>query len=99
MASPIVFFFVEDSKPREIRRRILESLCFVARGKFLKNQIVIGIATEKKIQREDSYDVLFLRIPEWTPEYQKQMEEIQSKTGLLTDPKTTAFHEEEYPPK
>jgi hypothetical protein len=91
------FLFVEDSKPREIRRRILEATCFVARGKVSQNQKVIGIATEKKIQPGNSYDVLLLRIPEWTPEHQKRLEDIQSKTGILTNTTESAYHEDEYP--
>jgi hypothetical protein len=92
------FLFVDESKStREIRRRILETLCFVARGKYTQNKKVIGIATEKRIEAENSYDVLWLVIPEWTPEHQNRMEELQKKTGTLTEAKEMRFEENEYP--
>lgn len=91
------FLFVDKNKSRDMRRKILEIFCFVARGMHAKGPKVIGIATEKQIEAEDSYDVLLLNVSEWTAEHQRRMEEMQARTGTLVDPKMMEFHEDEYP--
>ena len=91
------FLFVDKAKPRELRRKILEIFCFVARGKFPQNQAVIGISTEKELHPEDSYDVLWLKISEWREEHQKRMEELQASTETLTNASVVAQQFQEYP--
>jgi hypothetical protein len=91
------FLFMDDPEPREFRKAQLAALCFVARGKIEKNPHVIGIATEKTIQPECSYDFCYLEMPEWTAASAAEAAEIQRNTGLLTNAETRAVHEDEYP--
>lgn len=90
-------FFDEEEEPRTKRTAMLHAICYVARGLIQKNSKVIGIATEKKISRECSYDFCLLDIPEWTDENQMSMEKFQEVTGILTDPILGYAKEDEYP--
>lgn len=91
------FLFQDDPDPRENRKAMLGTMCFIARGKYPQNKKVIGIATERKIKPMCSYDFCLLDFPIWTKENQKNMEEIQKETGILIDPKIYSIHEDEYP--
>jgi hypothetical protein len=91
------FLFMDDPEPRTRRRDILGDLCFVARGKFKDNSMVIGIATEKKISPECSYDFCCYNLSEWTTELAAQATEIQLKKGILTNVTTKKICEDEYP--
>ena len=91
------FLFADDSRPRDYRKRMLEWMCYVARGTYKKNRKVIGIATEKKASPTCSYDFVLLYMPIWTEENQKEMEKIQQDTGILLNPIISTVHEDEYP--
>jgi hypothetical protein len=91
------FLFMEDLEPRNRRRGQLEALCYVARGKFAQNPVVIGIATEKRIRPMCAYDFCMLDLPDWTDEDAKRVEEIRLTTGVLTNTTTREAHEDEYP--
>lgn len=80
------FLFLDESIDRNIRKSDLMNLCYVARGTYKDNEKVIGIATEKKILPECSYDYCLLDFPVWGEEEQKEMEEIHKKTGILSKP-------------
>jgi hypothetical protein len=91
------FLFMEDPEPRGRRQAALAALCFMARGKFQENLVVIGIATEKVLRPQCSYDFCYFEMPEWTSEAEAQAEEIRRNTGLLTNTTMRAHHEDEYP--
>ncbi len=93
------FLYYDDPEPkkRERRKNMLADFCLVARGKYKRNNKVIGIATEKKIRPESSYDYCLLDKPEWTKEDQRNMENYQKKTGVLTNSELIQVHEDEYP--
>ena len=92
------FLFQDDHTPtRELRKKYLETICFIARGKYIKNKKVIGIATERKIEPTCSYDFYLLYLPEWSDECQKTSEEIQNKFGIFLNPSVQYIREEEYP--
>jgi len=91
------FHFQDDPEPRNIRKAMLYAFCFVARGLYKENPTVIGIATEKMIRPECSYDYMLFYRSEWTKEDQVKMEEIQKETGILTNLKMRKIHEDEYP--
>jgi len=91
------FLFADDPEPRERRKAMLGIMCYVARGKFPENKRVVGIAVEKKIRPRVSYDFCVFELPEWTDDHQKEMEEIQRKTGVFVTPTFEQTHEEEYP--
>jgi hypothetical protein len=91
------FLFQDERFPREKRKEMLMAICFFARGKHQKNSRVIGIATEKKIQKLCSYDFYFLNIPEWTTELQSKVEKLQSEMELFVNPTVDYTTEMEYP--
>lgn len=70
--------FADDPEPnnRELRKAMLYAICYFARGKFLKNKKVIGIATEKKIRPVCSYDFVLIDKPDWDKEDQKESQPI-----------------------
>lgn len=91
------FLFADETIMRDERRAILGDFCFVARGQFGNQPLVIGIATEMVMRPMCSYDFCLLEIPEWTEEHQRQMVELQGATGILT--RATEHHADmvEYP--
>jgi len=92
------FLFADDKiVTRKHRKDMLRWICYIARGTFKDNKIVIGIATEKKAQPTYSYDFALLDIPEWTAENQREMEEFQQKTKVFLNPNTRVITESEYP--
>lgn len=91
------FVFSDEIDPREKRQALLSADCFIARGTIKENKMVIGIATEMKIKKQCSYDFCFLEISEWTDKEQKEMEDLQKKTGFFTNYTRKEFHEDEYP--
>lgn len=93
----VTYCFMFDDE-REGRKEWLGSLCYVARGEHQQNKNVVGIATEKTISPECSYDFCRLYLPEWNEEEQKIMEEIKTKMGIMQAPKTSHFHDDEYSP-
>ena len=91
------FMFLDDPEPRERKRNLLEAFCFIARGKYLKNKTVLGIATELKIRPQCSYDFCLIELNEWTTDQQKELERIQKETGFFLNLKMSQIHEDEYP--
>ena len=91
------FVFLDDPEPRNRRKTLLSTICFIARGIHKENSKVIGIATEMKIRSECLYDFCLLEIPQWTDEEQKKMERLQKETGIFTNLKLQRVHEDEYP--
>lgn len=91
------FLFVDESAPRNNRVTMLINTCYVARGKNTENKKAVGIATEKRISPECSYDFCLIDKPDWTEEDQKQMEKLQKETGIFVNPVISPFHEDEYP--
>jgi len=93
------FLYYNDPEPKKRKRkkRMLENLCFIARGKYKTNNKVIGIAAEKRIRPKCSYDYCLLDKPGWTEKDQKNIEDYQKKTGVLVNPEMIQVHEDEYP--
>lgn len=91
------FLFFDDPEPRTNRKKMLEIMCFVARGIYNKNSRVVGIATEMKMRPICSYDFCYLELPEWTRKHQENMEKIQKETGIFSNYTVKQVHEDEYP--
>lgn len=91
------FVYLDESLSQDMRKSMLQHVCFVARGLFKKNKKVIGIATEMKINPECSYDFYVLEQPDWTQEDQIVMNELQEKYKIFVMPKLKRVHESEYP--
>lgn len=90
------FVFQDDPEPRNNRKKMLEVLCRIARGKFQNNRKVIGIATEKTIMPKCSYDFCVIYKPHWTEKDQKYAEELQKMTKPF-NVRTFELTEDEYP--
>ncbi len=91
------FLFQDDPEPRGRRKSMLGVICYIARGMNKKSRKVLGIATEKKIRPECSYDFCLMDIPEWTEECQRHMEKLQKETGIFVNPIVGHTSEDEYP--
>lgn len=91
--------FADDPEPdnRELRKAMLYAICYFARGKFLKNKKVIGIATEKKFRPACSYDFVLIDKPDWDKEDQKKASQLQEDTGMFINVDFVESREEEYP--
>ncbi len=91
------FIFCNEKESHDNREAELHATCYVARGRYLENKLVIGIATEKHLNPICSYSFCLLEIPTWTDDNQSAMEEIQQKLGILVSPTVTYVEENEYP--
>ena len=81
-----------NENQREFRKKILEVFCSIARGQYIKNTKVIGIATDRKIRPDIAFDYCYIDKPEWTKKDQKIMELNMRDTGIFT--KMNATHQE-----
>jgi len=93
----VCFLFAGDDVSRENRRTLLENLCFVARGKFRQQSMVLGVATEMVIREESSLDYCLLDIPQWGPEQECEMKRIQDVEKTLTMATMHEISFSEYP--
>ena len=91
------FLYADDPEPRNRRKALLQALCYVARGTFRANATVIGIATEKKLRPECTYDYCLLEMPNWSDEDERQSLRIQREAGLLTNVTPGSTREDEWP--
>jgi hypothetical protein len=91
------FLFMDKRFPPDERRKAIAGFCLVARDRYRDNAQVVGVATEKAIEPECSYDFAYLNMPEWTDSDAARAEEIREQTGTLVNVRERAFHEDEYP--
>lgn len=91
------FLFQDDPEPREKRKAMLWAICLIARGKFPQNKKVLGIATEKELSPECSYDFCFVDYPGWTEKHQELVARLQKETGIFVNPEIGRAKEDEYP--
>jgi hypothetical protein len=89
------FLLMEDGQgQREKRKRMLQMMCFVARGLPPRNKRVLGVATEAENR---SYDYCFRYQPEWSDEDEANKLKVQEATGIFLNPRRTQSGEDEYP--
>jgi hypothetical protein len=94
-----VFLATPNGTNRQDRIKELAARCFVARGKVLKNSIVVGIATEQYIPDKGfSLDLFYMFKPDWTPEDQKALEDFLSTCPYFKGETRRDFDQPEYPP-
>lgn len=91
-----VFLFMDDPE-RVNRQQELQALCYVARGKFPENEVVIGIATEKVLRPGCSYDYCLMDLPEWSVEDDERALEISRAAGFYENAIARGAYSEEYP--
>lgn len=84
----------DDEYPSPKRARMLQYMCFVARGLPPFNNRIIGISTGWDNR---SYDFVFLQKPTWTEEDERTMKKLQKDLGIFVGPRITAESEDEYP--
>lgn len=74
--------------------------CVVARGLNQNKKIVVGIGVEfSEIAKGSATTVCYLDVPEWTDEWQKQMDYLQREFEYFTKPQMKKLSEDEYPHK
>ena len=93
-----VFLAMSHGEDRKFRVAELRGRCFVVRGLHQDRSTVIGLATEQYEQGKGfSFDIMYLHIPTWTDEDQRQMEFAQKELGYFESPLEQSIHEDEYP--
>lgn len=93
-----VFQWVADRSQEgtAIRKSYLEHTAYVARKMYPEYKTIVGITAEQYIQPDSPITFMLLHLPDeaWTPDLQKQVDEIQQKTGILTkltENRTTSY--------
>ncbi len=93
-----VFLAMPHGEDRDYRKAELGGRCLVARGLNKDRNTVIGLATERyEGGKGFSFDLVYLNIPQWTDELQKQIEYAQREFGYFANPQYMEIHEDEYP--
>ncbi|MFH1940708.1 MAG: hypothetical protein ABIL68_01290, partial [bacterium] len=93
-----VFLAMPHGEDRKYRKAELFGRCLVARGLHQERSTVIGLATERYEEGKGySFDLIHMRIPQWTDELQEQMDYAQKEFGYFANPRFTKVHEDEYP--
>jgi hypothetical protein len=88
---------VADAKYRDVRYRMLEALCMVAKLKFPDAQDVVGIATETEPAITRSEDLMYFDARVWTDESAVVARQMQAELGLLTNATEFRGTAKEYP--
>ena len=86
---------------REFRRAYLGNYCLALAGKHKELSPVVGIATEPGIDNHGrSYDLVCVKIDDWTPELEAKAEETRREFGFLREGKIRRrhVHDTEYRP-
>lgn len=78
-------FLARKSADREFMAKELALRCFVVRGKLPNVTTVVGIGTDRPGTSIMGYssDILYMHIPEWTPENEEQVSGIQAELGYF----------------
>jgi hypothetical protein len=97
--SGITYVFLKrpHGTDRDERRRELADRCYVARGLYLNQPIVIGVATEDDPSRGVSFDVCYLEKESLDKKDIEEIVEFQKKTGIFSKLKILGIREDEYP--
>ena len=84
-------FLIGKSSDREHRARELALRCFVIRGRLPGVRTVVGIATDRPGTSEIGYssDIVYIHMPEWTPENEEKVAGIQAELGYFKNAKQT----------
>ncbi len=92
-----VFLFMDEALGRERRQEMLQGLCLVARDLQRPNRMVIGVATEKRLEPKCSYDFCLFDYPEWPEPMVKAAEQLREEFGFFKSPQRSESITHEYP--
>lgn len=84
------FFFDKDSKPED-RLKYLSAICWIAKGMFPGQSLVVGIATESLIQPKKTYDFVLIDNLKWTQEDQNNSVRLQKELGFFIECEVKSF--------
>ena len=78
-------FLVGDSSEREARVQELGMRCLVVRGRLPNVGLVVGIARDRPGSSKIGYssDIVYIDIPEWTEDFDSQVQKIQRELGYF----------------
>lgn len=78
-------FFIGKSSDREFRIKELSLRCLVIRGRVSGVKTVVGIATDRPGTSNIGYssDIVYLNLPDWTPEDEERVAGIQADLGYF----------------
>ena len=78
-------FHLGASSDREARAQELGLRCLVVRGRLPDVKVVVGISRDKLGPSEIGYshDIAYVDIPEWTYEFEEQVNNIQNELGYF----------------
>lgn len=78
-------FFLGASSDRESRIQELEFRCLVVRGRLPDVRVVVGISRDPLGPSEVGYshDIVYVDIPEWSDDFEEQVNNIQSDLGYF----------------
>lgn len=78
-------FLIGESKDREARVQELGMRCLVVRGRLPNVKIVVGIARDRPNASKNGYssDIAFIDIPEWSHDFENQVQKIQKELGYF----------------
>lgn len=82
-------FLIGQTSDRESRVQELSLRCYVIRGRLSNVTTIVGIATDRPGTSEIGYssDIVYLYMPEWTPENEEDVRGIQADLGYFRNAK------------
>ena len=78
-------FHIGPSSDREARIQELGMRCLVVRGRLQDVNVVVGISRDRPGSSEVGYssDIVYVDIPEWTSDFEEQVQNIQKELGYF----------------
>jgi len=78
-------FLVGNSSDRETRVQELGMRCLVVRGRLPNVQLIVGIARDRPSTSKSGHssDIVYIDIPEWTEDFENQVQKIQREFGYF----------------
>lgn len=93
-----VFMVASYDVEREGNFKELQARCLVARGLDHSKQTVVGILIEVSEKHPgDAVTVVYLDVPDWTPEWQEKMDLFHNEFGFFKNLRRRVTTESEYP--
>jgi hypothetical protein len=88
---------IADEDYRRVRLKLLADYCDVVKVKYPSADHIVGIASEAGSEEWRSEDILYIDGSDWTAEDQTRAEEVQRRSGYLSNVRMWKGTEQEYP--